>query len=327
MTWLVIGSNSFSGASFCAHLLRSGEEVFGTSRSDEVALPFRPYGWGNLAGGFRFKRVDLNHDLDELMMLIAKLKPRFIVNYAAQSMVGQSWEHPEDWMMTNAVSTTKLFERLCHIDQLERYVHVTTPEVYGSTDGWVDEDTTFNPSTPYAVSRAAGDMSLLAYHKNYGLPMVMTRASNVYGQGQQLYRIIPRTIMTALTGKKMDLHGGGLSERSFINIDDVSSATQLIAEKGADGACYHISTDHQITIRALVEMVLAKLDMDFDSSVAISSDRRGKDQSYLLSSDRLRALSWSDKITLEEGVDQTIIWAQDRLHQLKAAPQSYVHKP
>ena len=327
MTWLVIGSNSFSGASFCAHLLRSGEEVFGTSRSDEVALPFRPYGWGNLAGGFRFKRVDLNHDLDGLMMLIAKLKPRFIVNYAAQSMVGQSWEHPEDWMMTNAVSTTKLFERLCHIDQLERYVHVTTPEVYGSTDGWVDEDTAFNPSTPYAVSRAAGDMSLLAYHKNYGLPMVMTRASNVYGPGQQLYRIIPRTIMTALTGKKMELHGGGLSERSFINIDDVSVATQLIAKTGADGACYHISTDRQITIRALVEMVLGELGVDFDNSVEIIDDRQGKDQSYLLSSDRLRALAWSDRISLENGVAQTIFWARDQLEYLRAAPLSYIHKP
>ena len=327
MTWLVIGSNSFSGASFCAHLLKSGEEVVGTSRSDEVALPFRPYGWDNLTGGFHFNKIDINHNLDGLMTLIAKLKPRFIVNYAAQSMVGQSWECPEDWMMTNAVSTTKLFERLRHIDHLDRYVHVTTPEVYGSTDGWVDEGNAFNPSTPYAVSRAAGDMSLLAYNKNYGLPMVMTRASNVYGRGQQLYRIIPRTIMTALTGEKLELHGGGLSKRSFINIDDVSVATQLIAETGADGTCYHISTDRQITIRALVEMVLTEMNMDFDSSIEIVGDRRGKDQSYLLSSNRLRALKWSDQISLEEGVAQTIFWARDHLENLRLAPQSYIHKP
>lgn len=327
MTWLVIGSNSFSGASFCAHLLKSGEEVVGTSRSDEVALPFRPYGWDNLTGGFQFKKIDINHNLDGLMALIAKLKPRFIVNYAAQSMVGQSWEHPEDWMMTNAVSTTKLFERLRHIDHLDRYVHVTTPEVYGSTDGWINEDKAFNPSTPYAVSRAAGDMSLLAYHKNYGLPMVMTRASNVYGPGQQLYRIIPRTVMTALTGEKLELHGGGLSERSFININDVSAATQLIAKSGTDGACYHISTDRQITIRALVEMVLTEMDMDFDSSVEIVDDRQGKDQTYLLSSNRLRALTWSDQVSLEEGLAQTIFWAREQIEHLRVAPQSYIHKP
>ncbi len=327
MSWLVIGSNSFSGASFCKHLLNSGQDVIGTSRSDEVALPFRPYVWNEMMGSFTFKKIDLNHDLNEIMVLIAEHKPRFIVNFAAQSMVGQSWDAPEDWMMTNVVATTKLFERLRHIDYLERYVHVTTPEVYGSTEGWVGEDTAFNPSTPYAVSRAAGDMSLLAYHKNHNLPMIMTRAANVYGPGQQLYRIIPRAVMTALAGGKLELHGGGLSERSFIHIDDVSTATQLAAENGVDGACYHISTDYQVTIRALVEMILTELSVDFESFVEIVGDRKGKDQSYLLSSEKLRGLGWSDRITLEEGLIQTIAWARDYLEPLKAAPQYYIHKP
>ena len=327
MSWLVIGSNSFSGASFCGHLLKSGQEVVGTSRSDETPLPFRPYGWKEMTGGFTFKKIDLNQDLDGLMSLIAERKPRFIANFAAQSMVGQSWDHPEDWMMTNVVATTKLFERLRHIDQLERYVHITTPEVYGSTEGWVDEDTAFNPSTPYAVSRAAGDMALLAYHKNSQLPMIMTRAANVYGPGQQLYRIIPRAVMTALAGGKLKLQGGGVSERSFIHIDDVSVATQLVAETGTDGASYHISTNYQVTIRALVEMILTELGVNFESAVEIVGDRRGKDQSYLLSSNRLRMLGWSDRITLEEGLIQTIAWARDYLEPLKAAPQYYIHKP
>lgn len=327
MNWLVIGSNSFSGASFCAHLLASGAEVIGTSRSKEVDWPFRPYGWSNLTAGFTFQQSDLNHDLDGLMALIDERRPKFIANFAAQSMVGQSWDQPEDWMMTNVVSTTKFFERLRHLDHLDRYVHVTTPEVYGSTDGWVDEDTRFNPSTPYAVSRAAGDMSLLAYHKSYQLPMVMTRAANVYGSGQQLYRIIPRAVMTALTGGKLQLHGGGLSERSFIHIDDVASATQLAAEEGEDGACYHISTRSQITIRALVEMILANLGVDFDGAVDIVGDRRGKDQSYLLASDRMRALGWTDRISLEAGLDQTIAWARTHLGALRQAPQAYIHKP
>ena len=326
MTWLVIGSNSFSGASFCEHLLKTGQEVVGTSRSEEIAFPFRPYGWREMTGSFNFQKIDLNHDLDGLMALIDQRKPRFIVNFAAQSMVGQSWDRPEDWMTTNVVSTTKLFERLRHVDHLERYVHVTTPEVYGSTDGWVDEDTVFNPSTPYAVSRAAGDMSLLAYHKNYCLPMIMTRAANVYGPGQQLYRIIPRAVMTALAGGKLQLHGGGVSERSFIHIDDVSAATQLATETGKDGACYHISANYQVTIRELVEMILTELSVDFKNAVEIVHERRGKDQSYLLSSERLRKLGWSDRITLEEGVAQTIAWARDYLEPLKAAPQHYIHK-
>lgn len=325
MNWLVIGSNSFSGASFCAHLLKCDQDVIGTSRSEEVAMPFRPYGWEG--GRISYHQSDLNHDLDGLMALIAERKPTRIVNFAAQSMVGQSWDHPEDWMMTNAVSTTKLFERLRHLDHLDRYVHITTPEVYGSTDGWVNEKTRFNPSTPYAVSRAAGDMALLAYHKGYGLPMVMTRAANVYGPGQQLYRIIPRTVLSALTGETLQLHGGGLSERSFIHIDDVSAATRKIAEQGEDGACYHISTESQVTIRGLVKMILEALDVPFETAVEIVGDRRGKDQSYLLDSSRARALGWSDKISLEDGISQTINWARDYLPALKIAPQTYIHKP
>ena len=327
MTWLVIGSNSFSGASFCAHLLKSGQEVIGVSRSDEIGLPFRPYGWSTFKSGFSFHKSDLNYDLDGLMALIKARKPGFIVNFAAQSMVGQSWAHPEDWMMTNVVSTTKLFERLRHIDHLDRYVHITTPEVYGSTDGWVNEDTDFNPSTPYAVSRAAGDMSLLAYHNSYDIPMVMTRAANVYGPGQQLYRIIPRAIMTALTGGKLELHGGGLSVRSFIHIDDVSEGTVLAAQQGSNGSCYHISNNQQISIRSLVAMVFNELVINFDSSVEIINERLGKDQSYLLTSDRLRELGWADRTSLEDGLRQTIHWARKHLDALIVAPQSYIHKP
>lgn len=325
MSWLVIGSNSFSGACFCAHLLKAGEEVIGVSRSEEVAMPFRPYAWDG--GAVDFQQIDINHDLDALMALIQHRRPARIANFAAQSMVGQSWDSPADWMMTNAVATTRLFERLRHLDWLERYVHVTTPEVYGSTDGWVTEDHPFHPSTPYAVSRAAGDMALSAYHKAYDLPMVMTRAANVYGPGQQLYRIIPRTILSALTGVKLQLHGGGVSERSFIHMDDVSAATVLAARDGGAGETFHISTDRRITIRGLVEMILAGLDVPFESAVEVSADRLGKDQAYLLDSSALRALGWSDRITLETGIDQTIGWVRDNLEALKAAPHSYIHKP
>ena len=89
-----------------------------------------------------------------------------IFNFAAQSMVGQSWTHPEDWMQTNVVASAKLLTKLKEYDFLDKYVHVTTPEVYGSTDGWKTEDFSFNPSTPYATSRAASDMLLKFMKRN-----------------------------------------------------------------------------------------------------------------------------------------------------------------
>lgn len=327
-TFLVIGSNSFSGASFVDHLLARGQDVVGVSRSEEVALPFRPYAWKKQPGRFRFQRIDLNTDLDALDALLAETKPSVIANFAAQSMVAESWQNPDHWMMTNVVSAVRLHERLRHLDYLDRYVHVTTPEVYGSTGGWVKEDHAFNPSTPYAVSRAAGDMSLASYFKAYGFPVVSTRAANVYGPGQQLYRIIPRTILFALTGQKLQLHGGGHSARSFIHIDDVSEATRMIAERGEPGATYHISTNEQITIRDLVALVLTRLGMKFEDCVEIVGERLGKDQSYMLDSSKLRGeLGWSDRIGIEEGIEQTIGWVKAHLKALKASPQHYQHKP
>lgn len=239
---LVLGSNSFSGASFCSFLVQQGIDTVGASRSPELDEVYLPYRWGSPSGNFRFEQIDLNHDLDELIALINKERFSTIVNFAAQSMVGQSWDHPEDWMTTNVVSGAKLAEKLRHLDFLDKYVHVTTPEVYGSTDGWIKEDTPFNPSTPYAVSRAAGDMTFKIYHEAFDLPIVSTRAANVYGQGQRLYRIIPRTILSILTDKKLQLHGGGVSTRSFIHMDDVSPATWAIAQEGTIGETYHIST-------------------------------------------------------------------------------------
>jgi dTDP-glucose 4,6-dehydratase len=325
---LVIGSNSFSGAQFVSYLLDQGHEVVGVSRSPEPNPVFLPYRWGGKDAGFRFQQIDINHDLDALVALMKAEHTTHVVNFAAQSMVGQSWQFPDQWMMTNVVSTVRLHDRIRQLDFLERYVHVTTPEVYGSTEGFITEDTPFNPSTPYAVSRAAGDMSLRTFFDAYNFPVLYTRAANVFGPGQPLYRIVPRTIFFLLTGRKLQLHGGGHSRRSFIHMRDVSEATWRIATHGRLGECYHISTNHIVSIRELVEMLCAKLGVSFEDSVEVVGDRLGKDAAYLLDSTKLRTeLDWADKISLEQGVDDTIAWVRDNLDVLKTQPIDYIHKP
>jgi dTDP-glucose 4,6-dehydratase len=325
--YLILGSNSFSGATFADFLSAAGHDVIATSRSDEPHDAFLPYKWQKRPGTVRFKRIDLNHDLEALKALLATERPTHVVNFAAQSMVGESWLYPDHWMMTNVVSAVRLHDLLRNYDGLERYVHVTTPEVYGSTEGWVREDAPFNPSTPYAVSRAAGDMSLRTYFANYQFPVVFTRAANVYGPGQQLYRIVPRTIVAAMTGQKLRLDGGGKSIRVFIHMTDVSDATLKIGRKGALGETYHISGYELVSIRTLVEMILARLGKKFEDCVEIGPERPGKDTAYTLDSFKLRTeLGWRDTFSLEQGIDDVIAWARRFERDMAKLPTKYDHK-
>ena len=325
-TILIVGSNSFSGSSFAEYALRQGARVYGISRSAMPNGVFLPPGLQQ-SNGFSFHQLDLNRDLPAIIKLLHDLRPSYVVNFASQSMVGESWQNPGDWFMTNTLSTVQLHDALRQCDFLERYIHISTPEVYGSCSGFVKEDFLMNPSTPYAVSRTAADMSLKTFRTAYNFPVVTTRAANVYGPGQQLYRIIPRSILFILLGRKIQLHGGGVSTRSFIHIRDVSDATWKIMKNGREGEIYHISTIEVISIRELVERICNKLNVDFAEHVEVIGERAGKDFAYRLDSTKIRnELNWQDSVSLEQGLDECIAWVRDNLEVLRMQPFDYQHK-
>jgi dTDP-glucose 4,6-dehydratase len=322
----IIGSNSFSGSSFARHCRENGASVLGISRSPQPVSSLAPHTWTN-EGSFAFHQLDLNNDLEQIITLLSEGQTPYVVNFSAQSMVAESWDTPGDWFQTNTVATIKLHDALRKMGHLKKYVHISTPEVYGNCEGFIGEDTAFNPSTPYAVSRAAADMSLRSFYAAYDFPYVITRAANVYGPGQQLYRIIPRTILYFLLGNTLQLHGGGHSRRSFIHMDDVSSATFSLMEKGRTGEDYHISTDHIVSVRELVEMICRKLSTNFDDCVEVVGERLGKDSAYMLSSNKIREeLGWSDRIDLESGIEECTAWAKDNLNELREQPFNYTHR-
>ncbi len=326
---VVIGSNSFSGASFVACCLSLGLEVLGISRSHELPDVFLPYKWDNInkSGSFSFEKFDINHDTDKIAGSIKRFCPDYVINFAAQSMVAQSWEHPDHWYQTNVVGNVKLHDKIKNFNFLKKYVHVSTPEVYGNRDGKINESTPFNPSTPYAASRAACDLHLRTFFNRYKFPVAFTRAANVYGPGQQLYRVIPRTILYIKLGKKLQLHGGGHSVRSFIHIRDVAAATLKVAQKGAEGEAYHISTDLYVSVRELVELICEMMRVDFMKVVEMTDERPGKDAAYLLDSSKLRKeLDWTDSIGLKDGIRETIDWVNDNFEELKKQPAEYAHK-
>lgn len=333
---LVIGSNSFSGSHFVAESLRCGHEVWGVSRSAEPHPVFLPYRWpidgeGSplaTAENFNFQAIDLNSQLNDLLDLIDRVQPELVVNFAAQGMVAESWLNPTHWYRTNVLSQVALHDALRQKPFLQKYVHVTTPEVYGNTDSdWIRENNHFAPSTPYAVSRAACDLHLHSFQQAYGFPVVFTRAANVYGPGQQLYRIIPRTLLSARTGKPMQLHGGGHSVRAFIHIKDVVRATLQLATEGEPGSTWHLSTQESCSIKHLVDQICSLAEASFSELVVSSEERLGKDQSYLLDSSAMRLVhGWSDQISLQQGLQETLAWVDANLATLKTMPWSYQHK-
>jgi len=326
--YAVLGSNSFAGASFVARALADGADVIGFNRSFESSSVFLPYRNIKDSGGkFTFMQADINHDLKKILTQLDKFCPQIVIDFAGQGMVAESWRNPEQWYNTNIVAKVKLHEQLRIKNWLERYIRISTPEVYGSQKNLLQETWQYNPSTPYAVSHAAIDLSLRAFHKQYDFPVIFTRFANFYGPGQQLYRIVPRTIIYALLGKKLQLHGGGTSVRAFISGVDVADAVMRSLNFGVVGEVYHFSPERFLSIREIIEIICSKMDIDFADLVEIVPDRPGKDQAYLMDSNKARRdLGWQESQTIEECIDDTIRWVKNSLDEISTLPLHYIHK-
>lgn len=320
----IIGSHSFSGNSYAANVLNR-ESCLTVSRSLRLSSEFdarhhKKYSDEKIVW-------NLNDDSSEVIKSIQRNNVNTVVNFAAQSMVGQSWNSPEDWYEANVLSLAKFVNRLRNETEIKKFIHFTTPEVYGSTQGWLKENFNFAPNTPYAISRASGDWHLKALFENFNFPVIFSRAANVYGEHQPLYRIVPKVILSALIGKRLPLQGGGKSLRSFIHISDVNSALDRIVTSGKIGETYHISTNELITIHDLVEKIATKMNVNFDKLVEVTPDRPGKDFAYQLDSEKIRTeLGWRDEINLDQGIDRTIAWVEKNLETLRNMPAEYIHR-
>lgn len=325
---VVIGSNSFSGSDFVDLLLRQTEyRVIGISRSPEKSALFLPYKKGANLSRFAFYEIDLNQNMADLQNLLSSEQPSYIVNFAAQSEVAPSWIHPEQWFQTNAVAIAALGNYLKDQQWLKRYVHISSPEVYGTCSGTVYEDTLINPSTPYAASKAAGDLMLFTLVKNFNFPLVMIRATNVYGAHQQLFKIIPRTVISLKLGRGIELHGGGVAIKSYIHIRDVSRGELAAMEGGRNGNIYHLSPDSGIAVRDLVRKICELMGRSFEESTISVQERLGQDAAYVIDSSRARQeFRWSPQIDIEKGLSGVISWVEEYLDEIKRQPLEYQHK-
>ena len=325
---LIIGSNSFAGSDFADYLLSKKFKVYGVSRNKEINKEHLRYKNNINLKNFKFFKINLNlkKDLNKLIKLIKKQKINYIVNFAAQGMVAESWINPQDWYLTNVVSNSILIKELSKL-KIKKYLNFSTPEVYGHTSSLMKESNIFAPTTPYAISRSAQDLNLLAHYKTYNFPVVFTRAANIYGPYQQSFRIIPKIIISILTNKKIPIHGKGDTLRSFVYMPDVSRALcKILLDKKNIGETFHISTKRFISILQLVKLINKLMNIKHKNIYHVK-ERDGKDLKYTLNSNKIRKLySWSEQTDLLNGIFDTIDWVKKNINYFKKDSLQYKHK-
>jgi dTDP-glucose 4,6-dehydratase len=323
--WAVIGSNCFTGSHIVDALLDDPEnEVVGVSRSPECPPLFRPYA-RHQSPRFTFHRIDSVRQFDALTSLLDRVRPAVVVNVAALSEVGLSNERPVEYFDINTNAVVRLCHHLRRCEYLERYVHVSSAEIFGSCNRPVAEEAPFRPSTPYAVSKAAADMFINVLIRNFGFPATIVRSTNVYGARQQLFKIIPRTIIYLRLRRTIELHGGGRAIKHFVHIRDVVRGILQAVERGGAGT-YHFTSDNDATVADVVARVCRLMDRRFEDATSPVAERQGQDARYWLDASMARReLGWCEQETFDDGVRETIEWIDRYWDDVRRLPLTYVH--
>jgi dTDP-glucose 4,6-dehydratase len=253
---------------------------------------------------FFFFRGDIR---DEAM--VDNLVPNVdtIVNFAAETFVDRSIHEPADFVTTDVVGTFRLLEA-ARRHGVERFVHISTDEVYGSVEqGSSVETDPVEPRSPYSASKAASDLLARSYFVTYGVPVIITRASNNYGPYQHPEKLIPFFITNALEDRPLPVYGDGQQVRDWLFVEDHCSAIDIVLRKGVPGEVYNVGGGFERTNLEVTRGILRALGKD-ESLIKFVKDRPGHDRRYSLDTAKLRSLGWEPKVSFDEGLPATVRW-------------------
>ena len=263
------------------------------------------------APNYRFVRGDIS-DREAMFALFEEEKPDVVINFAAESHVDRSVEHPEDFIRTNVMGTTTLLDA-CRKFGIGRFHQVSTDEVYGDLpldrpDLFFTETTPLHASSPYSASKASADLFVLAYHRTFGIPVSISRCSNNYGQYQFPEKLIPLMISRALADESLPVYGKGENVRDWLHVEDHCKAIDLIVRHGREGEVYNVGGHNERTNLEVVHTILEALGKP-DSLIQYVKDRPGHDMRYAIDPAKLETeLGWEPKYQFDSGMAQTIEW-------------------
>jgi dTDP-glucose 4,6-dehydratase len=337
MTVLVTGGAGFIGSNFVLDGLARGAGARDGAAETLVNLDALTYA-GNLAnlasleGDARhvFVRGDIG-DAALVGELLARHRPRAVINFAAESHVDRSIHGPAAFMQTNVLGTFRLLESVrgwwSALPERERaafrFLHVSTDEVYGTLgpgDPAFTEETRYAPNSPYSASKAASDHLVRAWHHTYGLPVLTTNCSNNYGPYQFPEKLIPLCIHNALSGKPLPIYGDGQQVRDWLYVQDHCRAIRRVLESGRVGEVYNIGGWNEKPNLEVVHTLCAILDelapradgASYASQITFVTDRPGHDRRYAIDAGRIeRELGWRPEETFESGIRKTVQWYLD----------------
>lgn len=323
--YAVLGGGGSFGLHTCKYLLDQPEteRVLSIGRNSPKPEPFT-LNIGANDKRYSYHSYHVTYELDLLLDLLDREKPETIINYAAQGEGAVSWKNSWRFFETNSMALARLAEELGKRSYLKRFIQIGTSELYGSVATPAKEDAPIQPTSPYAASKAAFDLHLIAISKVLKFPMNIIRPSNAYCPGQLLHRVIPKAIICALSGQKLPLHGGGRAEKSYIHAYDLARAIYLVSEKAPLGTVYNAGPKNPISIRGVVEVVAKVMGIPFEELCTVTDDRLGQDSRYWLDSSAIKKdTGWEPQISLEEGVKEMVEWGKKYIHQLKDWPLEY----
>jgi dTDP-glucose 4,6-dehydratase len=324
MRVLVTGGAGFIGSAVCRHFIRD-------LNHDVVVVDKLTYA-GNLdslrpvvsSARYAFEQLDIC-DAERLTAIFSKYQPDAVVHLAAETHVDRSISDSNVFVQTNVVGTFTLLEvSRAYLDQNRhvgreafRFIHVSTDEVYGSLGktGLFTETTPYNPSSPYSATKAASDHIARAWHRTYGLPVIISNCSNNYGPYQFPEKLIPLTVLNALHGQPLPIYGRGHNVRDWLYVDDHARALGLILEKGTPGETYDVGGRNEQRNIDVVRQICACLDELRSSNreharfISYVTDRPGHDQRYAIDATKLETdLGWRAQQTFETGIKKTVRW-------------------
>ncbi|MBV8067483.1 MAG: dTDP-glucose 4,6-dehydratase [Candidatus Eremiobacteraeota bacterium] len=310
MRWLVTGGLGFIGSHFIRLGLRErpGLEIVNL---DAVTYAGNPLNLRDLATDprYRFVKGDIC-DADAVRNALSDGADA-VVNFAAETHVDRSIVAPEAFLRTDALGTQVLLEAVREVG-IPRYLQVSTDEVYGNVpQGESHESDAVAPRSPYAASKAAGDLLALAYRATYGTPVIVTRGCNTYGPYQYPEKIVSLFITNLLEDRPVPLYGDGLQVRDWLFVEDHARAILHVLEHGSIGEVYNVSAQGPLSNLELTHRLLDECGRAIETHVQHVADRPGHDRRYAVNSAKLRALGWEPRVPFDKGIAMTVRWYRE----------------